>query len=473
MGVALDRLLLTNGGAEAIALVAAELGAGWVDEPEFSLYRRHLPALDPGAGRWRSNPHNPTGLLAGPDETALVWDEAFWPLATGTWTRGDADMGAVVIGSLTKLLACPGLRVGYVLTPTAAMAARLEVRQPQWALNGLAAAALPELLATVDLPAWAAGMARLRDDLAAALGDAGYRALPSQANWLLVRAPGLRDRLAAAAICVRDCASFGLPGTVRIAVPDARRPGPAPAGALPVTAPIVPDLRGGLMVCGTASNAGKSTVVTGLCRLLARRGIRVAPFKAQNMALNSAVTPAGHEIGRAQAAQAQAAGVAPEVAMNPILLKPQSDRTSQVIVMGRPWQVLGAADYQRAKPALSGLILQQLDDLRSRFDVVLCEGAGSPAEINLLDGDIVNLRVACRGRPVRHRRRRHRPGRGLRRPVRNGGPAPGRSPRHRRWLRHQQVPRRSGRARHRPRRAGSPHRSPDPRRAALAGRDRP
>jgi adenosylcobyric acid synthase len=153
-------------------------------------------------------------------------------------------------------------------------------------------------------------------------------------------------------------------------------------------------LRGGLMVCGTASDAGKTTVVTGLCRLLARRGVRVAPFKAQNMALNSAVTPAGHEIGRAQAAQAQAAGVAPEVAMNPVLLKPQSDRTSQVIVMGRPWKVLGAADYQRAKPALSGLIQEQLADLRARFDVVLCEGAGSPAEINLLDGDIVNLRVA-------------------------------------------------------------------------------
>jgi adenosylcobyric acid synthase len=155
-----------------------------------------------------------------------------------------------------------------------------------------------------------------------------------------------------------------------------------------------PALQGGLMVCGTASNAGKSTVVTGLCRLLARRGIRVAPFKAQNMALNSAVTPAGHEIGRAQAAQAQAAGIPAEVAMNPVLLKPQSDRTSQVIVMGRPWQTLSAADYQRAKPALSGLIRQQLADLRGRFDVVLCEGAGSPAEINLLDGDIVNLRVA-------------------------------------------------------------------------------
>jgi histidinol-phosphate/aromatic aminotransferase/cobyric acid decarboxylase-like protein len=220
-GVEADRLVLTNGGAEGIALVATEVGAGWVDEPDFSLYRRHLPVLDPGAGRWRSNPHNPSGLLAGPHETAAVWDEAFWPLATGTWTRGDAELGAVVVGSLTKLLACPGLRVGYVLTPTAAMAARLERRQPQWAFNGLAAAALPELLATVDLPSWAAGMASLRHDLVVTLRDAGYSPAPSQANWVLVRAPGLRERLASAAICVRDCASFGLPDTVRIAVPDA------------------------------------------------------------------------------------------------------------------------------------------------------------------------------------------------------------------------------------------------------------
>jgi adenosylcobyric acid synthase len=148
------------------------------------------------------------------------------------------------------------------------------------------------------------------------------------------------------------------------------------------------------MVCGTASDSGKSTVVTGLCRLLARRGVRVAPFKAQNMALNSAVTPEGHEIGRAQAAQAHAAGIPPEVAMNPVLLKPQSERTSQVIVMGRPWRTLDAAAFQQAKPALAEVVLEQLGRLRARFDVVLCEGAGSPAEINLLDGDIVNLRIA-------------------------------------------------------------------------------
>src|SRR5215210_6818018 len=104
------------------------------------------------------------------------------------------------------------------------------------------------------------------------------------------------------------------------------------------------------MVCGTTSDAGKSHVVAGLCRLLARRGVRVAPFKAQNMALNSYVTPSGQEIGRAQAVQAMAARAVPEAAMNPILLKPTGERTSQVMVLGRPVGHMEAADYHRLKP---------------------------------------------------------------------------------------------------------------------------
>ena len=149
------------------------------------------------------------------------------------------------------------------------------------------------------------------------------------------------------------------------------------------------------MVCGTASDVGKSHFVTGLCRVLHRRGVRVAPFKAQNMALNSWVTPAGHEIGRAQGVQAVAAGVEPEVAMNPILLKPTGERTSQVMVMGRPAGHLDAAAYHAAKPHLLGTVTAALADLRRRFDVVVMEGAGSPAEINLLDADLVNLRLAA------------------------------------------------------------------------------
>jgi adenosylcobyric acid synthase len=153
-------------------------------------------------------------------------------------------------------------------------------------------------------------------------------------------------------------------------------------------------LRGALMVCGTTSDAGKSRVVTGLCRAMARRGVRVAPFKAQNMALNSFVTPSGHEIGRAQGVQALAAGVEPEVDMNPILLKPSSDRTSQVVVLGQPTGHLDAMTYHAAKPGLRATVVAALDRLRNRFDVVLLEGAGSPAEINLLDGDLVNLWLA-------------------------------------------------------------------------------
>ncbi len=149
------------------------------------------------------------------------------------------------------------------------------------------------------------------------------------------------------------------------------------------------------MVCGTSSDAGKSHLVTGLCRLLARQGMRVAPFKAQNMALNSYVTASGHEIGRAQAVQALAAGVEPEVAMNPILLKPTGERTSQVVVNGEPVGHLSAAEYHEAKPELLATVLGALADLRGRFDVVIAEGAGSPAEINLLERDIVNLKVAA------------------------------------------------------------------------------
>lgn len=154
-------------------------------------------------------------------------------------------------------------------------------------------------------------------------------------------------------------------------------------------------MRGGLQVCGTASDVGKTRIVTGLGRLLARRGVRVAPFKAQNMALNSAVAVDGGEIGRAQAAQALACGIEPETAMNPILLKPTGERSSQVVVRGRPIGHLTAAEYHRRKPELVGVVHECLADLRARFDVVLVEGAGSAAEINLLDHDIVNLRVAA------------------------------------------------------------------------------
>jgi adenosylcobyric acid synthase len=157
-------------------------------------------------------------------------------------------------------------------------------------------------------------------------------------------------------------------------------------------------VHGALMVCGTGSDVGKSHVVTGLCRALHRRGVKVAPFKAQNMALNSYVTLEGHEIGRAQASQAFAAGIEPDVAMNPILLKPSGATGSQVIVRGRAIGHLEAGEYHDRKPELLATVLEALADLRARFDVVVLEGAGSPAEINLVDRDIVNLPIAVAAR---------------------------------------------------------------------------
>ncbi|MFD1833021.1 cobyric acid synthase [Streptomyces desertarenae] len=152
---------------------------------------------------------------------------------------------------------------------------------------------------------------------------------------------------------------------------------------------------GGLLVAGTTSDAGKSVVTAGICRWLARRGVKVAPFKAQNMSLNSFVTRDGAEIGRAQAMQAAAAGVEPSALMNPVLLKPGGDRTSQVVLLGRPVGELSARGYHAGRQeALLGTVTECLAELRRTHDAVICEGAGSPAEINLRRSDIVNMGLA-------------------------------------------------------------------------------
>ena len=150
----------------------------------------------------------------------------------------------------------------------------------------------------------------------------------------------------------------------------------------------------GLMIQGTSSDAGKSTVVTGLCRLLKRRGISVAPFKPQNMALNSAVTVDGGEIGRAQAVQAQACGVEPHTDMNPVLLKPNSDSGSQIIIHGHAVAEMDAHAYHAYKPKAMEAVLASYHRLQQQYDVILVEGAGSPAEINLRDNDIANMGFA-------------------------------------------------------------------------------
>ena len=211
LGVEPERLLLTNGGSEALSLLAAELGGTVVSEPEFALHPR-----GPEPVRWRSDPHNPLGTLAPAGADADVWDEAYYPLATGRWTAG--RRGAVV-GSLTKVWACPGLRLGYVLAEPA-LVSRLARRQPAWPVSTLALALLPDLLAATDLPIWSAGIARARGELVDVLARHGIATDPSDAPWVLAHDPSLRSRLAREGIVVRDCTSFGLPDRVRIAAPD-------------------------------------------------------------------------------------------------------------------------------------------------------------------------------------------------------------------------------------------------------------
>ncbi len=224
LGVEPSRVLLTNGGAEAIALVAAHLESAVVVEPEFSLWRRHLSAVvgsETGALRVRSNPNNPTGVLARAEEVAGVWDEAFSPLSTGEWSRGDADRGAIVVGSLTKLFACPGLRLGYLIAPERDVVARLAARQAAWAVNGLALGVLPELLEKADLPRWAKELAAGRAALAERCASAGLVVHAAAA-------PGCSSSRRAGCVLASRATAWWCGtarasgfGAVRIALPDA------------------------------------------------------------------------------------------------------------------------------------------------------------------------------------------------------------------------------------------------------------
>lgn len=210
MGVDPARLVLTNGAAEAISLVAAEIGGQVWSEPEFGLH----PRGDAGPV-WRSDPHNPSGRLAGTDDAADVWDEAFYPLAAGRWTAG---RHGIAVGSLTKTFACPGLRLGYLIADDVA---RFAHRQPQWSVGALPLALLADLLERADPVGWATAVAGARRDLVELLETRGLMVQAADAPWVLVQAPGLREALAPHGVLVRDCAGFGLDGTARIAVADA------------------------------------------------------------------------------------------------------------------------------------------------------------------------------------------------------------------------------------------------------------
>ena len=234
-----------------------------------------------------------------------------------------------------------------------------------------------------------------------------------------------------------------------------------------------------LMFQGTGSDVGKSLIVAGLARALATRGLKVRPFKPQNMSNNAAVTIDGGEIGRAQALQARAARVPPSVHMNPVLLKPQSEVGAQIVVQGRVYGTAKAADYQNLKPKLMAFVRESFAQLKEEADIVLVEGAGSASEVNLRANDIANMGFARACGRARRAHRRHRPRRRDREPRRHQGGSRRRRRRADRRLPRQQVPRRSHalRRRHGAGRRGDrlggarPH-PLLPRGAGLAGRGR-
>ena len=364
-------------------------------------------------------PNNPTGVsfsaevfrsfAAAHPKTLFIVDEAFIDFVTGAATlASDLPDNAVILRSLTKFYAIPGLRLGLAIAQ-ADLAEKIRRELPPWSVNTLAQmvgiAALSETdyarrtLECVD---------RQREILAGELtGIDGLEVIPGQANYLLVKlGPSLPDasqlarKLLTHRIAIRVCDNYaGLDSRFfRIAVRtagDNQQLIAAIKSALSI-APRTARKRPtpAIMFQGTSSNAGKSVLAAAMCRILLQDGVRVAPFKSQNMSLNSFVTADGDEMGRAQVVQAQACRLEPDVRMNPILLKPNSDTGSQVIVRGKPVGNMRVGEYIRYKPKAFSAAKQCYDSLAADFDAIVLEGAGSPGEVNLKHHDIVNMHMA-------------------------------------------------------------------------------
>ncbi len=388
--------------------------------PDPAELERHLV---PGDLVILGQPNNPTGALVERDtlldlcrrhaDVFFLVDEAFAGFVSGYRSLACAADNLAVLCSLTKLYAIPGLRLGFLAaTPGLCEAVRAGI--PPWSVNSLAQAVGIRCLDDGDYLARTREVVRenrqrLAGDLAAIPGLQVY---DGAANFLLLRLTGQRTDAPALAsgllqryrIAIRCCDDYqGLDDRhFRVAVrtrADNRRLtdalaellGPRKAGARP-TAPSRPTPA--IMLLGTGSDVGKSVLAAGLCRVLLQDGLRVAPFKAQNMSLNSYVTRDGGEMGRAQVVQAQACRLDPDVRMNPVLLKPSSDVGSQVIVHGRPVGNMQVAEYVRYKERAWQEVCRAYDSLAAEFDVIVLEGAGSPGEVNLKAHDIVNMRMA-------------------------------------------------------------------------------
>ncbi|AFC33040.1 cobyric acid synthase [Paenibacillus mucilaginosus 3016] len=437
------------------------------EEQGFELQLQDLEAAAPHCDLlFLGSPNNPTGRLLpqavrerlASDALPAVVDEAFLDFLPeeeklSLAAAASSSPNLIVLRSMTKFYAIPGLRLGYAVAHPDRIWAMRELQVP-WSVNAFAqwigAAVLEDRAYARRTLEWLPGA---RAELLAGLRELGVLAWDSDTNYVLcsLRAlgwtgRGLQEAMGRRGILIRDASLFpGLDDSyVRLAVKlpqmnrrllavlaevfaERQREGrgraaaEAAAAGAAQTAPYAveglgaeapassgpdaplspagagPSRRRGsvVMLQGTASDVGKSLLTAALCRILLQDGRRVAPFKSQNMSLNSYVTPDGKEIGRAQGMQADACRIPATTDMNPILLKPKKDMVAQVVVHGRPYQDLDARTYrERYLPEAEGVVKEALERLRSVHDVVVIEGAGSPAEVNLKDRDIVNMRLA-------------------------------------------------------------------------------
>ncbi len=361
-------------------------------------------------------PNNPTGLLisgevleavmkrAAKTGTRVVLDECFMDFVVEERRRSMINgtvrfSNLVIVKSFTKMYGIPGIRLGYAVCSDIPFLQKMRAAGQTWPVNSVAmAAGLAALLEKGFARDTVEYVRREREWLAGELKSLGLSVYDGQADYLFFRAPGhedLYEKLLEEKIIIRRCCNYvNLTAEhYRIAVKRheenerlVRRLKKILGGA--GTAAKV------IMIQGTMSNSGKSFITAGLCRVFAQDGYRAAPFKSQNMALNSYITEDGLEIGRAQAMQAEAAGICPTVDMNPILLKPTSHVGSQVIVNGEVYGNMKAAEYYRRKTEFIPDIQAAFGRLSRQYDIIVIEGAGSPAEINLRENDIVNMGLA-------------------------------------------------------------------------------
>lgn len=389
-------------------------------EPDFECIERKISAFqDERLLVIIGHPNNPTGKPVNTErlrktahkhpDTFFLVDEAFGDFVRNFESLAlDRPENVIVLKSMTKIYAIPGLRLGYCLAAPEIIRS-LEKIMPPWRLGAIGLAVAEAAFDDKSfIPFCIEQIEQLRTDLVSQLSVIReLKIYDSCANYILARiekkdidAYHLAERLSESGIAIRICDNYENldSGYFRVAV-KTEKENRFLADALkrvfgyPCSS-LIKKKKPALMIQGTASNAGKSLITAALCRILARKGIRVAPFKAQNMSLNSFVTRDGHEMATAQALQARACMLDPDVRMNPVLVKPSSDVAGQIIINGKPAGKINASAYFDYRKTALEAIRNSYDSLSEEYEAIVIEGAGSPAEVNLKKNDITNMNMA-------------------------------------------------------------------------------